>query len=330
MKAIEYTEYGSPDVLHLSDVANPTPAADEVLIKVHAATVTTGDVNARGFTFVPRGFGPLPRLMLGIRRPKRRVLGTEVSGEVVAVGDDVQRFEVGDQVFGIGSETFGAYAEYVCRRAEGALVTKPANLSYEEAAAIPFGAGTALYFLRDKANIQPGQKVLIIGASGGVGSYAVQLASHFGAEVTGVCSSKNLELVKSLGADHVIDYTKEDFTQSEEKYDIIFDTVGKSSFSKCKHNLTRSGVYLSGPSGPGAFLQMAWTSIVGSRKVLAGTPAEKKEPLAFLKGLAEAGKIKPLIDRRYSLAQTAEAHRYVDEGHKRGNVVIHVVPNGSG
>jgi len=330
MKAIEYTEYGSPDVLHLSDVAIPTPAPGEVLIKVHAATVTTGDVNARGFTFVPKGYGPLPRLMLGVRSPKKRVLGTEVAGEVVAVGDGVKRFKVGDQLFGIGSETFGAYAEYVCRREEGALAKKPSNLSYEEAAAIPFGAGTALYFLRDKAAIQPGQKVLIIGASGGVGTYAVQLASHFGAEVTGVCSFRNLELVKSLGADHVIDYTKEDFTQSEEKYDVIFDTVGKSSFSKCKHNLTRSGVYLSGPNGPGAFLQMAWTSIVGSRKAMAGTPAEEKESLAFLKELAEAEKIRPVIDRRYALALTAEAHRYVDEGHKRGNVVINVIPNGTG
>jgi len=324
MKAIEYTEYGSPDVLHLSEVAAPAPKADEVLIKVHAATVTTGDVNARGFTFVPKGYGSLPRLMLGVRRPKKRILGTEVAGEVVAVGSGVKSLKKGDQVFGIGSDTFGAYAEYVCRPESGALVLKPSNLSYEEAATIPFGAGTALYFLRDKANIQPGQKILIIGASGGVGTYAVQLAKYFGAEVTGVCSRKNLSLVKSFGANKVIDYTQEDFTQSGETYDIIFDTVGKSSFSKCKRVLKRNGIYLSGPSGPGAFLLMAWTSLARGRKVLAGTPTEHKEVLNFLKELAENHKIRPLIDRRYPLEQTADAHRYVDQGHKRGNVVITV------
>lgn len=328
MKAIVYSEYGPPDVLQLQEVEKPTPKESEVLIKVVAATVTSGDVNARGFTLVPKGFGPLPRLMLGLRGPKKPILGTEVAGDIEAVGQAVTLFKEGDQVFGIASSIFGAYAEYVCRPEDGALAKKPANLSYEEAAAIPMGAGTALYFLRDKAHIQSGQKILINGASGGVGTYAVQLAKYYGAEVTGVCSTANLELVKSLGADRVIDYTKEDFTQSGATYDIIYDTVGKTSFSRCQGLLTPNGIYLDGPSGPGGFLRMGWTSIAGSQKVFAGTPVERKEELIFLKELCETGKIKPVIDRLYPLEQTAEAHRYVDQGHKKGNVVITVAHNG--
>lgn len=323
MKAVVYREYGPPEVLHLEEVAKPVPQDNEVLIKVHAATVTTGDVNMRGFTAVPPGFGPLPRLMFGISRPRKQILGTEVAGEIAAVGDDVTQFKVGDRVFGIGSAV-GAYAEYVCRSEDSALVRIPDGMSYEQAAALPFGAGTALYFLRDKAAVQPGQKILIVGASGGVGSYAVQLASYYGAEVTGVCSGRNVELVKSLGAGSVIDYTKEDFTKNGETYDIIFDTVGKTTFAGVKDSLKEEGIYLAGAAGPGAFVQMAWTSIRGGKKVIGGTPAERKEELIFLAELVEAGEIRAVIDRRYPLAETAEAHRYVDTRHKRGSVVITV------
>ncbi|HSG16012.1 MAG TPA: NAD(P)-dependent alcohol dehydrogenase [Anaerolineae bacterium] len=330
MKAIEYREYGPPDVLQLKEVEKPTPKESEVLIRVYAATVTSGDVNARGFTFVPKGFGPLPRLMFGIRRPRIPILGTEVAGEIEAVGKDVTLFEPGDRVFGIGSSVFGAYAEYVCRPEDGPLVRMPADITYEEAAPLAGGAGTALYFLRDKANVQSGQKILIYGASGGVGTAAVQLAKYYGAEVTGVCSTANLELVKSLGADKVVDYTKEDFTQNGETYDIIYDAVGKLPFSKCKSSLKPNGIYLDGASGPKGFIQMLWTSIVGGKKVYAGTPAERKEELNFLKELVETGKLKAVVDRRYPLEQTAEAHRYVDQGHKKGNVVITVAHNGSG
>lgn len=324
MKAIIYTAYGPPEVLQLSEVAKPTPKANEVLIKVHAATVTSGDVNMRGFTFVPKGFGPLPRLMFGLRAPRKSILGTEVAGEIEAVGKDVKLFQEGDPVFGIDSSVIGAYAEYVCRPEDGPLIEKPANITYEEAAAIPGGAGTALYFLRDKAEIKRGQKILVNGASGGVGTAAVQLAKYYGAEVTGVCSTTNLDLVKSLGADQVIDYTQEDFTQGSETYDIIYDTVGKTSFSSCQHILKDNGVYLDGPSGPGGFIRMGWTSLFGSKKVFAGTPVERKEELLFLKELVEAGKLKTVIDRCYPLEQTAEAHRYVDQGHKKGNVIITV------
>ena len=323
MKAIVYTEYGSPDVLRLEDVTKPTPKDDEVLIKVHAATVTAGDVNMRGFTFVPPGFGPLPRLMFGLRQPKKAILGTELAGEVEAVGRSVTAFKKGDQVFGIGSNVLGAYAEYVCRPEKGALVIKPAQLTYEEAAALPFGAGTALYFLRDLAKIQRGQKVLVNGASGGVGVYAVQLAKYYGAEVTGVCSTANVELVKSLGADRVIDYTQQDFTRNGQTYDIIVDTVaGHNSFARCKNSLAPQGLYLAVAGGLKELVQTVWTSIVGEKKVRAGTPPERKAELNFIKELVETGKIKPVIDRRYRLEQTAEAHRYVDTGRKKGSVVI--------
>jgi NADPH:quinone reductase-like Zn-dependent oxidoreductase len=328
MKAIVYTEYGSADVLHLEEVQKNTPKDTEVLIKIHAATVTTGDCNARGFTFVPPGFGPLPRLMFGLRKPKITILGTELAGEVDAVGDAVTRFKKGDQIFGIGSDRFGAYAEFTCRPEKGALAIKPANLSYEEAASLPFGAGTALFFLRDKAKIKRGQKVLVNGASGGVGVYAVQLAKYYGAEVTGVCSTANLELVKSLGADKVIDYTIQNFTQNGETYDVIVDmVVAKTSFSRCKNSLKPKGLYLSVAGGLREMGQMLWTSLKGGKKVIFGSPAECKEDLVFIKELVEAGKLKPVIDRRYPLEQTAEAHRYVETGHKKGSVVITVEEN---
>jgi NADPH:quinone reductase-like Zn-dependent oxidoreductase len=298
----------------------------QVLIKIYAATVTAGDVNVRGFTFVPPGFGPLPRLMSGLRKPKRTILGTELAGEIETAGKDVKLFKKSDQVFGIGSEILGAYAEYACRPEKGALALKPANLTCDEAAAVPFGAGTALYFLRDKAKLQRGQKILVNGAAGGVGVYAVQLAKYYGAEVTGVCSTTNIELVQSLGADKVIDYTREDFTKNGETYDIILDTVvGKTSFARCKGSLKQNGLYLAVAGGLKEAAQMLWTSITGGKKVIFGSPVERKEELIFIKDLVESGKIQPVIDRRYPLEQAAEAHRYVDKGHKKGNVVITVV-----
>lgn len=322
MKAIVYTQYGPADVLHLQEFEKPTPKDNEVLIKVHATSVTAGDCNARGFVFVPPGFGLLSRLVFGFRKPRQPILGVELSGEIVEVGKDVRLFEQGDQVFGI-SQKYGAYAEYICMAEDASLVLKPANLTYAEAASIPFGANTALYFLRNLAKLQPGQKVLIIGASGCTGVYAVQLAKYFGAEVTGVCSTRNLEMVRTLGAEHVIDYTKEDFTHNGQAYDVILDMVpGMSSFAHDQSSLKPNGLYLAGAGGLESFAQMAWTALTGGKKVIAGVAPDRAEDLVFLKGLLEAGKLKPVIDRRYPLEQTAEAHRYADTGHKRGSVVI--------
>ncbi len=322
MKAIVYTEYGPADVLHLQDVEKPTAKDNEVLIKVHATSVTAADCNARGFTFVPPGFGVMARLMFGPRKPRQPILGTELSGEIVEVGKDVRRFKKGDQVFGT-SLKYGAYAEYICMAEDARLVMKPANLTFVEAASISFGASAALYFLRDKAKLQPGQEVLIIGASGCTGVYAIQLAKYYGAEVTGVCSTRNREMVRSLGADHAIDYTKEDFTKNGQTYDVIFDMVpGKSSFGRVKSSLKPNGLYLAGAGGLESFAQMAWTALTGGKKVIAGMALDRVEDLVFLKELLEAGKLKPVIDRRYPLEQAAEAHRYADTGHKRGSVVI--------
>ncbi len=325
MKAVVYDRYGPPEVLCLTDIDKPTPKADEVLIRVHAATVTAGDVNMRGFTFVPPGFGPLPRLMFGIRKPRKPILGVEIAGEIEAVGEHVTAFKNGDAVFGINATTLGAYAEYACRPADKTLAHKPANLSYAEAAAIPFGAGTALYFLRDKADIQPDQRALILGASGGTGSAAVQLARHFGAEVTGVCSTRNVERVRSLGAHHVIDYTQEDFTTTG-IYDIVFDAVpGAYSFAQCKPVLTENGIYLAVAGGPGTMLQAALPAR-GGKRIAAGSPPEDSGDLMLLSALAEQGVLRSLIDRVYPLDEIVEAHRYVDTGRKRGNVVINVMP----
>jgi NADPH:quinone reductase-like Zn-dependent oxidoreductase len=322
MKAIVYTQYGPADVLHLQEVEKPTPKDNEVLIKMHATSVTAGDCNARGFTFVPPGFGFIARLTFGLRKPRQPVLGMELSGEIVEVGKNVTRFKKGDQVFGISPE-YGAYAEYLCMAEDAGLVMKPANLTYAEAASIPFGANTALYFLRDMAKLQPGQKILIIGASGCTGVYAVQLAKYYGAEITGVCSTRNLEMVRSLGADHVIDYMREDFTQNGQAYDVILDMVpGKSSFARYQSSLKSNGLYLAGAGGLESFAQMAWTGLTGGKKVLAGVAPDRVEDLFFLKELLEAGKLKPVIDLCFPLGQTAEAHRYADTGHKRGSVVI--------
>ncbi len=322
MKAIVCTKYGVPEVLQLKELEKPVPKDKEVLIKIHATTATASGLNGR------KGEPLIARFFMGLSKPKKNILGPELAGEIEAVGKDVKLFKEGDQVFGIDYRRLGAYAEYVCRPEDGALVTKPTNMTHEESVAVVEGALTALPFLRDKANIQSGQKVLIYGASGSVGTASIQVAKYFGAEVTGVCSTANVELVKSLGADMVIDYTKEDFTTGGQTYDIIFDTVGKSSFSLCKGSLKQKGVYLDAAKMATIF-PMLWTSIFGSKKaILAATglrPAsEMTKDLIFLKELIDAGKIQPAIDRRYPLEQAAKAHRYVETGRKKGNVVINV------
>ena len=316
MRAIVYREYGAFDVLQLKKIPKPTPQAREVLIKIHATTVTTaGLANVSGKPFIARIFSP----DLG---PKVTILGVELAGEVTAVGKDVTRFKVGDQIF--AEPETGAFAEYICIPEDGLLAHKPTNASYDEAAAACDAFLTAMPFLRDGGNIRSGQRVLINGASASIGTAAVQIAKHFGAEVTGVCSTANVEMVKSLGADHVIDYTKEDFTRSGKTYDIIFDVVAKNSFSRCKRALTSDGIYLRTVPTPDVLLPK-----LGSKKakfIATGLrpPADRLKDLRLLKELMEAGAIRTVIDRRYALEEIVEAHRYVAKGHKKGNVVITV------
>jgi NADPH:quinone reductase-like Zn-dependent oxidoreductase len=316
MKAVVYTNFGPSEVLQLREVKKPTLKDHEVLIKIHATTVVKEDPDMRASP----GFN-------GFLKPRNPILGQELAGEVESIGKDVTRFKPGDQVFGF--DMFGAYAEYKCMPENGALAIKPANMNYEEAASVPNGALTALPFLRDKGKIQSGQTVLIYGASGSVGAAAVQLARYYGAKVTGVCSTANLEWVKSLGADQVIDYTQENFTENGKTYDVIFDTVGKCSFSKIKDSLTDEGIFLTTVPTPMGILNAILPAKLSGKKVkfmAAGLRSanEKIKDLVFLTELIQAGKIKPVIDRSYPLEQIIEAHRYVEQGHKKGNVVITV------
>jgi NADPH:quinone reductase-like Zn-dependent oxidoreductase len=330
VKAIVCTEYGPPDVLQLQEVAKPAPKEDEILVRSYATSVNYGDIVARNFKEIsPRKFNMpflfwlIGKVSFGLRKPRVKILGSEFAGEIEATGQDVKRFKKGDQVFGYLGQSMGAYAEYLCMPESGTVAIKPTNMTFEEAAVVPMGAIMALFLLREKGNIQPGHKVLVNGASGSIGSAAVQLAkSHFGAEVTGVCSTPRMELVKSLGADKVIDYTHEDFTQSGEAYDLVFDVLGKSSYSRVKGSLKQNGRYLLASFKMRQLLQMLWTSMMGGKKVICALAPGSTEDLISVRELIEAGKIKAAIDRRFPLEQAAEAHSYVEEGLKKGHVVI--------
>jgi NADPH:quinone reductase-like Zn-dependent oxidoreductase len=329
MKAIVWTEYGSPDGLQLKEVEKPTPKDNEVLIRIYATTVTAGDCEMRSLKLPLMVSLPM-RVFNGLRKPtKKTILGMELAGEIESVGKDVKLFKKGDQVFGCPGFAQGAYAEYVCLPEEtedGVLAIKPANMTYEEAAAVPIGGIEALHFLR-QGNIQSGQEVLINGAGGTIGTMAVQLAKYFGADVTGVDSTSKLDMLRSIGADQVFDYTQEDFTKSGETYDVIFDVVGKASFSGSIRSLKQNGCYLLANPSLSRMVRGLWTSRTSSKRVIAGTSSYKTEDLTFLKELIEAGKIKSVIDRRYPLEQIPEAHRYVEKGGKKGNVVITVEHN---
>jgi NADPH:quinone reductase-like Zn-dependent oxidoreductase len=325
VKAVLHTQYGPANLLQIKDVDKPVPKDNEILIAIHATTVSTADCNMRNFTFVTRSMIPLAKLMFGIGKPwKARVLGTEVAGQIESTGRQVTLFKAGDRVGASTGMACGGHAQYACLPETGAVAVKSDSLSWEEAVAVPFGANTALYFLRDLGKIQPGQDLLIIGASGSVGSAGVQLAKHFGATVTAVCSGANVEMVRSLGADNVIDYTKEDLTRNAERYDLIFDVVGATTFDRCQHLLTPRGVFLQNIIGVTDIARILWTSIAGGKRLKGGVALESRERMAFITELAAAGKLKPVVDRRYPLEQIAEAFTYVEQGHKKGNVIISV------
>lgn len=331
MKAMVYTEYGEPDVLHLEEVGKPCPKGNEVLIRVRAVSINYGDIIARNFKNIsssefnmPSLFWILARFSFGFNKPKRKILGNTFAGEIEITGNDVKQFKKGQRVFGYTGEKMGTYAEYLCLPESGILAVSPSNMTFEEASTVPYGAIMALNLLR-KANIQKGQRVLVVGASGGIGSAAVQLAKHyFGAEVTGVCGTQGMEFVKSLGADNVIDYKKEDFTKNGETYDLIFDILGKGSFSPYKKSLKQNGIYLLASFKTRKLLQMLWTSIRRERRVLCAFAVPKPEDLIFIKELVEDGKIKAVVDQCFPLEKTAEAHRYIEGENKKGNVVITV------
>lgn len=320
MKAVVCRKYGSPDVLRVEEIAKPTPRPHEVLIKVLAATVTAGDWRVRSLS-MPTGFGLIARLVLGVSAPRQPILGSELAGEVEVVGKDVTQFKVGDAVFAFTGARLGCHVQYKCMPESGAVALKPNRLSFEQAAALSSGGTTALSFFR-RGKIKSGETVLVNGASGGVGTAAVQLARHFGAIVTGVCSTANLDLVKSLGADHVIDYTQADFTRNGLRYDIIMDTAGTAPFSRIKGSLNKGGRLLRVLSGLPDLLQAPWVGMTDSRRIIAGPAAHCPEDLRFLGRLADAGEFTPVIDRTFPLEQIADAHRYVDTGRKRGNVII--------
>jgi NADPH:quinone reductase-like Zn-dependent oxidoreductase len=321
MKAIVYHRYGSPEVLEHADLPKPAPKANEVLIRIHATTVTTADWRARSLT-LPPGFGLMGRLVFGILGPRQPILGTELAGVVEEVGPAVTHFAAGDEVFAFTGARYGCHAEYRTLAETGLIALKPPRLSFDEAAALSFGGTTALIYLRDKGGIRRGDKVLIVGASGGVGSAAVQIARHFGAEVTGVCSTANVELVRSIGAQRVIDYTEADFTTQGETYDIILDTTGTVSFPRCEQSLK--------PGGRLLLVLASFAQTIGRERppkssgktIIAGVASVKVKHMTYLAALAATGELKPVIDRRYPLARAAEAHAYVDTGRKRGNVVL--------
>ncbi len=322
MKAVVYDRYGPPEVLHLAEVPKPVPRDDEVLIRVRASTVSAPDFRCRSFT-VPRTYWLPARLALGVFKPRQRILGAELSGDIEEVGKRVTRFKPGDQIFAATLLRSGGYAEYACLPENGVIALKPANMTYEEAAAVPVGARAALHFLK-KADIQPGQKVLVYGASGSVGTFAVQLAKYFGAEVTAVCSGANLDLVRSLGADHAIDYATESFAAQGPVYDVIFVAVDKARFADCLRALKPGGIFLDATT-PLRTPHMRWAALTTDKTIVTGEhPPATAEALDFLRGLIEAGKLRSAIDRTYPLEQIVEAHRYVDLGHKKGNVVITV------
>lgn len=320
LKAIIWPKYGSPDVLELKEVEKPTPKDNEVLINIFAATVFAGDCEMRRFDFPISFWLPL-RLLFGLRKPRIKILGQELAGEIEAVGIEVKQFKKGDQVFASTDMSFGAYAEYICLPSTHAMAKKPINMTYEEAATIPTGGLNALHFLR-KGNVQSGQEVLIYGAAGSIGTFAVQIAKTFGAEVTAVDSTRKLDMLRSIGADHVIDYTQEDFTHNGETYDVIIDIVGKSSFSRSVRSLKQNGRYILGNPRLSGMIKGLWTSMISSKKVIIALAGYKTADLVFLKQLIEAGKIKSVIDRRYPLEQVADAHRYVETEQKKGNVII--------
>ncbi len=333
MKAILYTEYGEPEVLKPGEVEKPVPQENEILVRVRAASVNFGDITARDFGRVtPAKFWmPLPlwlpaRLGMGWSKPRRAILGSEFSGEVAQVGKAVSRFKVGQRVFGYRGMQFGAYAEYLCMAQEGMLAACPANMSFAEAASLPYGALTALSLLR-KVALRPGQKVLVIGASGAIGSYALQLAGLAGAQVTGVCATPRLEMLNALGAQKVIDYTQEDFTRSGERYDLIFDVLGKCSFAECRDSLTPQGIYFPVSFKSGALLQMLWGKLGRGRRVVCALSDEKAQDLQDIKELVEAGKLKTVINRCFPLVQAAAAHRYAESGQKKGHVIITMEEN---
>ena len=332
MKAIVWTKYGPPDGLKLQEVEKPVPKDDDILIRIRATTVTAGDCEMRRLE-LPLMLSFPVRLYAGFLRPKRiPILGQELAGEVEQVGKDVKSFKQGEQVFGTTGFGFGAYAEYIClhgdtNETQGTLVTKPSNLTYEEAAAVPTAGFEALHFIR-KANIQLGKKVLIIGAGGSIGTFSVQLARHFGAEVTGVDSTEKLDMLRSLGANHVIDYTKGDYTNSGESYDLIIDVVGKGSVARRLKLLKQGGYYFLAYAELSHVLLGMWTSMTSSKKLRIEASSQRKEDLLFLKELIEAGKIKPVIDRCFPLERTADAHKYAEAGGKKGNIAI-VVSHGN-
>jgi NADPH:quinone reductase-like Zn-dependent oxidoreductase len=320
MKAVVYERYGSPDVLHLKELEKPVAKDHEILIKVLATTVTSADCRVRSLQ-APAGFGLMMRLVFGIRRPRQPILGSELAGRIEATGSKVSRFRVGDLVFGFTDAALGCHAEYRCMPEDGAVAGIPSGLSVEEAAALSFGGTTALHFLR-KGKLRKGEKVLVNGASGAVGTAVVQLARHLGAEVTGVCSTANLELVRSLGARHVIDYSRDDFTKNGETYDVIVDTAGTAPYSRSKASLKEGGRLLLVLAGLPDMLPIPWVSMTSSRKIIAAPAFGRPDDLRQLADLAAKGEFRPVIDRSYPFEEIATAHRYVDTGRKRGNVVI--------